>query len=129
MHLTFMILFYVSVRVCSKQILKYWNISHRLYRFTQQLTWVWEVGYRVGQKIQQMCCNTGNIFLQHIVALQIEKRFCIYYNPPQSLSRKNCRCSWNNLLKKRKCHLNLPKHTASTSNNEILLCDNVWYGW
>ena len=31
------------------------------------------------------CCN-----LQlNIVALQVEKRFCTYYHPPQTLSRKN----------------------------------------
>ena len=35
--------------------------------------------------------NTGNIFLQlarNVVALQVEKRCCTYYHPPQTLSRK-----------------------------------------
>ena len=34
--------------------------------------------------------NTGNIFLQlahNIVALQVEKRCCTYYHPPQTLLR------------------------------------------
>ena len=42
------------------------------------------------RNLMQRPGNTGNIFLQlssNIVALQVEKRCCTYYHPPQTLSR------------------------------------------
>ena len=71
----------------------------------------------------------GNSLLQlarNIVALQVEKRCCTYYHPPQTMSRPNiCCCKLKKVVEKSRRQFNLLQHAASTCNNEILFRDNV----
>ena len=65
--------------------------------------------------------------LRNIVALQVEKRCCTYYHPPQTMSRNKILLLQveKNIVEKSRRQFNLLQHAASTCNDEILLRDNV----
>ena len=77
--------------------------------------------------------NTGNIFLhlaRNIVALQVEKRCCTYYHPPQTLSRNKI----SFLQVEAACCSKLNRRLLFSTNffnlqQQILLSDIVWGGW
>ena len=60
---------------------------------------------------------------RNIVALQIEKRGCTYYRPPQTLSRnKICCCKLKKFVEKSRRHFNLLQQVGgNTANNAFQL--------